>query len=193
MSVSARREDLTAKARIRNAALRLFGLLGEEGTSLRRIASEAGVTVGLVVHHFGTKKNLRDEVEAYVVAQFADAVTSAPPGNSTRDLAKSRDRAVALMLEAQPDVVDYMRRAALGLNSPESAVMTRLTQFALDDISQRRAAGLVSPGIPDEHAVIRVLTQQLGRLLLQPMIDAMWEQVGGGSTAEKPLLVVRIE
>lgn len=193
MAVSAQREDLTSKARIRNAALRLFGLLGEEGTSLRRIAAEADVTVGLVVHHFGTKEGLRDEVDAFVVAQFADSVASAPPSSSTRDLAKSRDRAVAIMLESQPEVVAYVRRAALGLTGADSAVMTRLTQLALDDVRQRRAEGLIAAGISDEHAVIRMLTQQLGRLLLQPMVDAMWEQVGGAGEADKPTLVVRVE
>ena len=52
-------DDLTARARIRNAALRLFAQCGVERTSIRAIAREAGVSSGLVQHHFGTKGALR--------------------------------------------------------------------------------------------------------------------------------------
>ena len=55
-------QDLTAKARIRNAALDLYAANGEDGTSLRTVATAAGVTVGLVVHHYGTKDGLREAV-----------------------------------------------------------------------------------------------------------------------------------
>lgn len=41
-------DDLTAKARIRNTALDLYATHGEDRISLRAIASEAGVAVGLV-------------------------------------------------------------------------------------------------------------------------------------------------
>ena len=40
--------DLTAKARIRNAAFALYANYGEDATSMRAIAEAAGVTVGLV-------------------------------------------------------------------------------------------------------------------------------------------------
>ncbi|MDN6498168.1 MAG: TetR/AcrR family transcriptional regulator, partial [Yaniella sp.] len=46
--------DLTAKARIRQVALELFALNGADATSMRAISSRAGVTVGLITHHFGT-------------------------------------------------------------------------------------------------------------------------------------------
>ena len=55
-------EDLTAKARIRNAAMDLYAEHGEDRTSMRAIAAAAGVTVGLLVHHFGPNDRLRDGV-----------------------------------------------------------------------------------------------------------------------------------
>ena len=78
MTVAAGQRDLTAKARIRNAALELFAQFGEEGTSMRRIAEGAGVTVGLIVHHFGTKARLREEVELHIVDLFTEAIASVP-------------------------------------------------------------------------------------------------------------------
>src|SRR4029077_8442435 len=52
-------EDLTARARIRDAALRLFAERGIEGATIRDIARAAGVSGGLVRHHFGSKEALR--------------------------------------------------------------------------------------------------------------------------------------
>jgi AcrR family transcriptional regulator len=60
-------EDLTARARIRDAALRLFVERGVDGTSIRDIAKEAGVSAGLVRHHFGSKESLRDACDAFML------------------------------------------------------------------------------------------------------------------------------
>ncbi|ASW57481.1 hypothetical protein CIK06_06430 [Plantactinospora sp. KBS50] len=63
-------EDLTARARIRDAAIRLFAERGIEATTIRDIAAAAGVSPGLVRHHFGAKSALRDACDAYVAEQF---------------------------------------------------------------------------------------------------------------------------
>jgi AcrR family transcriptional regulator len=59
--------DLTARARIRDAALRLFAERGIDGASIRDIAKDAGVSGGLVRHHFGSKEGLRDACDAYAL------------------------------------------------------------------------------------------------------------------------------
>lgn len=60
-------EDLTARARIRDAALRLFTERGVDGATVRDIAAAAGVSPGLVRHHFGSKEALRDACDAYAL------------------------------------------------------------------------------------------------------------------------------
>ena len=65
--------DLTAAARIRNAALARFAEAGLQATSIRDIAEAAGTSPGLVQHHFGTKAKLRDAVNEYVTAIVEDA------------------------------------------------------------------------------------------------------------------------
>jgi AcrR family transcriptional regulator len=62
-------EDLTARARIRDAALRLFAERGIGAATIRDIAKAAGVSSGLVRHHFGSKEALRDACDAYAVDQ----------------------------------------------------------------------------------------------------------------------------
>ena len=68
--------DLTARARIRNEAFSLYAIQGEERVSMRAVAAAAGVTIGLVQHHFGTKEGVylavleraRREYEAVMIA-----------------------------------------------------------------------------------------------------------------------------
>src|SRR5215472_6237242 len=61
--------DLTARAQIRNAAIAVFA---EEGfdASFRTIAKRAGVSPGLITHHFGSKDGLRAECDAEVLRQY---------------------------------------------------------------------------------------------------------------------------
>ena|SRR5690349_4137537 len=58
-------DDLTARARIRDAAIKLFTERGIEGASIRDIATAAGVSSGLIRHHFGSKEALREACDNY--------------------------------------------------------------------------------------------------------------------------------
>jgi AcrR family transcriptional regulator len=63
-------EDLTARARIRDAALRLFAERGMDGATIRDIAKAAGVSAGLLRHHFGSKEALRAACDSYALDQL---------------------------------------------------------------------------------------------------------------------------
>jgi AcrR family transcriptional regulator len=65
-------EDLTARARIRDAALVMFAERGTEKATIRDIAGAAGVSAGLVRHHFGSKDELRDVCDAYALDRIME-------------------------------------------------------------------------------------------------------------------------
>ena len=58
--------DRTTRARIRDAAIAVFGEQGFS-TGVRAVAAAAGVSPGLVNHHFGSKDGLRAECDAHVL------------------------------------------------------------------------------------------------------------------------------
>jgi TetR/AcrR family transcriptional regulator, regulator of cefoperazone and chloramphenicol sensitivity len=62
--------DLTARARIRDAAIELFADRGLDGATIRDIALQAGVSSGLLRHHFGSKEGLRDACDEFVVSEL---------------------------------------------------------------------------------------------------------------------------
>jgi len=185
--------DLTAKARIRNAAMDLYAEYGEDHTSMREIAAAAGVTVVHAGHHFGTKDRLRDAVEQLVVDHFAQAIAQIPVTGTPAEIGAARDAAVAEMLTANPAVVNYLRRAVLNPNAPGGHLLERLTELARREVTQLRATGVASTTRPESSQVIGVMVRQLGHLFLQPMIDAMWRQLAepGATDADKPILEVR--
>ncbi len=88
------RSDMTAQARIRDAAIEVFGAKGFEGASIRAIAEAAEVSPALVIHHYGSKDGLRQSCDDYLVeqgvalkadvdlddqAQVSDLIRSYPP------------------------------------------------------------------------------------------------------------------
>src|SRR5690242_10771687 len=75
-----RSADLTAVARIRDAAIEQFGEHGF-GVGLRRIAEAAGVSAALVIHHFGSKDGLRKACDDYVADEIRSSKTEAMQSN----------------------------------------------------------------------------------------------------------------
>ncbi|WIM89896.1 TetR family transcriptional regulator [Candidatus Mycobacterium wuenschmannii] len=75
-------DDLTAAARIRDAAIAQFGDKGF-GVGLRSIAEAAGVSAALVIHHFGSKDGLRKACDDHVAEEIrtgkSEAMNSSDP------------------------------------------------------------------------------------------------------------------
>jgi TetR/AcrR family transcriptional regulator, regulator of cefoperazone and chloramphenicol sensitivity len=111
-----RPDDLTARARIRDGAMELFSERGYAGTSIRDVAQSAGVSPGLVQHHFGSKAGLRDACDAHVL-ELLGMLTA-------RKLERTEyDREfLASLIEASGPVLRYLARG-LGENWPGMAAM----------------------------------------------------------------------
>jgi TetR/AcrR family transcriptional regulator, regulator of cefoperazone and chloramphenicol sensitivity len=99
-----REEDLTARAKIRDAAFRLFADEGYRGTSIRDVARAAGVSPGLVQHHFGSKAGLREACDAHV-AETLHWVTARKLEREEYD-----GDFVSSLYEASAPIMRYMAR-----------------------------------------------------------------------------------
>ncbi|MGW4368627.1 TetR/AcrR family transcriptional regulator [Nocardia takedensis] len=184
--------DLTAKARIRNAAMDLYAEYGEERISLRAVAAKAGVTLGLVQHHFKTKAGLVEAVDQLVADYFEVAVSSVAPTGTAAEIATARDEAVQAMLHSNPAVVDYLRRTVLEPSETRLRLLDMLVELTRREVAGLRDAGIASTARPESHQILSVLTRQLGELLLAPMVDAVWERVAEPG-AYKPKMSIELE
>ncbi len=114
----ARDADLTAAARIRDAALRRFAAAGVRGTSIRDVAREAGVSAGLVQHHYHSKQGLRRAVDEHVV-QRATAAFAVPTAGARPDESALRvGRRISAFVRENPDAFAYIGRSLVDSDAP---------------------------------------------------------------------------
>ena len=186
-------DDLTAKARARNAALDLFARHGESRVSMRAVATEAGVTPGLVQHHFKTKSGLVEAVDQLVVDYFDAAISSVPPVGKPKEVAAARDQAVRQMLRDNPVVVNYIRRAVLEPETCRMRLLQSLVTLIGREVASMRDAGVASTTRRESAQIIEVLVRQFGELLLAPMVKAAWELAAGPDEGDQPRLSITIK
>lgn len=166
--------DLTARAAIRNAALRLFAERGADAVTVREIASTAGVSAALVVHHFGSKEGLRVAVDAYAGNAFDkvledldgdDLSTILTSGNST-SIAEAFTRA----FPHGSALPAYLRRLLLTNDPAGAALFGRwfaATQKLMDSMVD---AGLAAPSADPAVRAAFLLANDLALILLRNQI-----------------------
>jgi AcrR family transcriptional regulator len=172
--------DLTTKARIRDAAMELFAAEGVAASSLRAVARAAGVSPGLLVHHFGTKEGLIRAVDEAVATRINLALSEVPIEGAGPDVLEGRTEVLAAFLRSQPTLCDYLARALSERTEASTDLFHRL--FALAARDERLVAAGVLRGDTDPfwramHQVILVV----GPLLLRPLIE---RELGGDLLSE---------
>jgi len=166
--VSSVSDDRTTRAVIRDEALRLFAELGPDAVTVRQIAAAAGVSPGLVIHHFGSKDGLREAVDAHVLAMFdamlAELTTSElyEPG-----AAGSLAEAVVKHLPPGSPVPAYLRRLLLAGGDSGRELFRRLYQGSRAALDALARAGLAARGADPEVRAAILMSNDLAVLLLR--------------------------
>ena len=157
--MSAVPEDLTGRARLRDAAIECFAAGGFE-ESLRAIAARAGVSAGLVRHHFGSKELLRTECDATVLERYRKLKTDSigvEPATLFAQFPSSREAGILLV---------YILRSVRDGGAAGRVFLERMVQEALEFTKAAVASGLVVPS-RDEKARVRCLIHQaIGGLIV---------------------------
>lgn len=125
-------DDLTARARIRAAALDLFGRLGERATTIREVARAAGVSPGLVQHHFGTKQRLRAACDAYVAASLRAEARHAVGEGAVAD-----PEYLAAAYREAPLVMRYLAQALTDGSAAGAALFDDMVAITEDHLGAR--------------------------------------------------------
>lgn len=148
-------DDLTAAARIRDAAIDLFGRDGFT-VGVRAIATAAGVSPALVIHHFGSKEGLRKACDDYVTGVIQESktetITSSDPATWLAQLAQ---------IEGYAPLMGYLVRS---LQSGGELAKT-LWHSMIDDseqyIEEGVRAGTIKPSA-DPRARARFMSMAAG-------------------------------
>lgn len=157
-------EDLNTRARIRDAAMLEFGTKGFKGATMRSIAAAAGVSLGLVQHHFGTKAGLRAACDERVLDMVHFKVGALDEGRLHQPQVLSRLMAMAPMVQC------YVSRAMVD-ESPGMAAMANDVMGLTEDFLVKQNPDRFVPGTDrtrDAAAVMAAVNTSI--MVMQPMI-----------------------
>ncbi len=166
---SARSADLSTTARIRDAAIELFGSKGFERTSVRLIAERAKVSPALVIHHFDSKEGLRTACDDFVVEEFLgrkNEAVGAGAATAMQEWLSDIDRFRPL--------IDYLARMLMDDSTAGDHLFDALLAATTLMLDQQVAAGVVRESLDPPvtaayvtiHGIVPLIMQrQLARAL----------------------------
>jgi AcrR family transcriptional regulator len=163
--------ELTAYARIRRAALVSFARVGIAATTIRGVAAAAGVSPGLVQHHFRSKEGLRAAVDAFVLERATRAVAEAASRGSPADIAAGFSERIAEFIRSSPEFVAYARRSLLEGDSAGLALFDALVALGRSELERLAAEGLLRPDLDLTWSALHIVLLSVAPVLLEPAVD----------------------
>ena len=166
--------DLTARAVIRDQALRLFAEHGPDAVSLRRVAAAAGVSPGLVAHHFGSWAGLRQAVDAHVAGLF-DELFATIDEVDWHSPTVAASFAAVLLAQLPPDspVPAYLRRLLLSGDTAGHALFARWYALTGQVLGQLAAAGILRTASDPQVLAAFLMVNDLAVLLMREHLTAV--------------------
>lgn len=156
--------------RIRVAALRCFAAQGTSGTTLRGVAAAAGVSVGLVQHHFATKAGLIQAVDEGVLDLVITPMAQPIPEGAVDSIAEIGKRVNRIFVE-HPDVAAYVSRALVDGSPLGATIFDALFALGKARWEQRAQRGETRPDIDLTWAALNGIVLALGAASLSAHID----------------------
>jgi AcrR family transcriptional regulator len=170
-------DDLTARATIRNAALRLFADQGPDAVSVRAIAAAAGVSPALVLHHFGSKAGLREAVDRYAAERIDVLMHESEESVAELFAHGNADSIAGLFASAFPPdspLAAYLRRLLLSADPAGIAMFGRWFADSRRLLDQMAAAGLAKDSRdPTVRAAFMLAADMALLLLREPLTVAL--------------------
>ncbi|MBX7450864.1 TetR/AcrR family transcriptional regulator [Mycolicibacterium sp. 3033] len=156
-------------AQIRDVAMKCFARRGIAATSLRTIAEEAGVSLGLVQHYFVTKDQLIEAIDQHVLDVFAQMQTV--PSPAPEDLmGDASDRLGTLMTE-NPDVMDYVGRALAEHGGVGDTIFDGFFAISAEQGAAFAAQGLTPEDLDPLWSNMLPLILRVGTIMLRHHIE----------------------
>lgn len=181
LNMSSDPADLLPQARIRLAALELFGQQGFHKTTVRQIAERAGVSPGLVIHHYGSKHALRQTCDDYAMAVTLAEKSMFGLGSMP---------AMSTYMDDHPEmkpVFDYLVRALRDGGPVAEQLFVRLCEVSEELLETGVAGGMINPPSDPEGTAALLGALSAGLLLTG---DLFARQLGGTSLTD-PAIVQR--
>lgn len=144
-----------SRARIIEAAQNLFIANGFADVSMREIARQAGVTKGLIHHHFGAKRTLWEAVRDHLFERYFDEQRAELESAPTADVRLLRDGVIKYFryLQHNPEMVRLLAWSHLTGEVGDGSKDGELVRLGAERVRQAQAAGLIRTDVNPAHVV----------------------------------------
>jgi AcrR family transcriptional regulator len=161
------RDDRTTKARIRDAAIDCFAEHGIAATTARKVATAAGVSPGLVIHHFVSMDGLRSACDEYVVGIIRRQKSEAMAGGPSLDV-------LAALRESEFDsLLGYLARVLVEDTDTVANLVDDLVRDAEDYIQNGVDTGMLRPTSDPHSRAVILMMWSLGALVLHRHVERL--------------------
>jgi len=153
-------DDRTAKARLRDAAIAVVVEQGLDGLTARRVAEVAGVSPGLVTHHFGSMDGLQEACDHHVAALVRESKRDAMAQGG------GLDPLAAVRASQATTVIGYLAHRLSGDAPAVARLVDEMVDDAQDYIAEGEATGMIRPSDDPRGRAAVLVVWSLGALVL---------------------------
>jgi AcrR family transcriptional regulator len=164
--------DPVGRQQLIEAALSAVAERGAKGATVRMIAERAGVTPGLVVHHFATKERLLAEVDGRVAQQFTDAMTVPEAVTDEADALSTVAEQLSALIGSDASLRAYLRRAIVDATPAGGRFLQHLIDLTVSLHDLRSSESSLSSDEVRWQAV-QVISINLAATLLEPILRGL--------------------
>ncbi len=144
-----------------DSAMKLIAASGVEGTSVRAVARDAGVSPALVIHHFGSKKGLVEACDHRVIDAVDSGMAEIVAGGATESLT-----ATLAEIAADTEMLAYLLRSMTEGGVVGDHLFDGLYATTVSAVEQMEANGTGRPTEDLEMRSLLLLALDVGMVLL---------------------------
>jgi AcrR family transcriptional regulator len=175
-TLKTKRNSQKGRQRLIETSMQLFAERGFDGVTVRDIAKEAEVSIGLINHHFDSKEGLREAVDKHFIERTSKAVARAAQELAEADFDKVEQYQrnwIQQYEDEWPRVAAYLRRAITENSEWGENLFREYYQAVSETITRADAEGKVAADTDRLWLPLLYMFLLIGPLVLDPYIKSM--------------------
>jgi len=178
--------EAPGRRQLLKAGMKLFAERGFAAVGLREIAAEAGVSLGLVRTHFGSKDGLREAIDTHVLEEIRALYAAVVEHSSAEVLEQAVEDALD-WIPRDRDALMYARMSLMERTPGSQALFDEMLAVMRQFVDNNARLGFLQEDVDREWAAIYMVFDFIGPAVIEPFA----QQAFGKSMYAKSMISER--